>query len=86
MTGWGRVISFEAQAKIFYAFAGNIVLNNCLNIDAFHAAVGNKTGTMKIPELNYLIPSSYGALDLEERPNNMFIGQEIDYAKTEKAV
>ncbi len=82
MTGWGRVISFEAQAKIFYAFAGNIVLNNCLNINAFNAAVGNKTGSMKIPEPNYLIPSSYGALDLEERPNNMFIGQEIDYAKT----
>ena len=53
MTGWGKVISFEAQAKIFYALAGNIVLNNCLNIDAFHAAVGDKVGTMAIPELNY---------------------------------
>ncbi len=82
MTGWGRVISFEAQAKLFYAFAGNIVLNNCLNIDAFHAAVGNKVGTMAIPEPNYLVPSSYGALDLEERPNNMNIGQKIDYTKT----
>ena len=82
MTGWGRVISFEAQAKIFYAFAGNIALNNCLNIDAFHAAVGDKVGTMNIPEPDYLVPSSYGSLDLEERPNNMFIGQEIDYNKT----
>jgi FkbM family methyltransferase len=82
MTGWGRVISFEAQAKIFYALAGNIVLNNCLNIDAFHAAIGNKVGTMAVPEPNYLVPSSYGSLDLEERPNNMDIGQKIDYAKT----
>mgnify|MGYP006076755593 FL=1 len=82
MTGWGRVISFEAQAKLFYALAGNIVLNNCLNIDAFHAAVGNKIGTMAIPEPNYLVPSSYGALDLEERTNNMDIGQKIDYTKT----
>ena len=82
MTGWGRVISFEAQAKLFYAFAGNIVLNNCLNIDAYHAAIGNKTGVMAIPEPNYLVPSSYGALDLEERPNNMNIGQKIDYTKT----
>ena len=82
MTGWGRVISFEAQAKLFYALAGNIVLNNCLNIDAFHAAVGNKVGTMAIPEPNYLIPSSYGSLDLEERANNMDIGQKIDYNKT----
>ena len=82
MTGWGRVISFEAQAKIFYALAGNIVLNNCLNIDAFHAAVGNKVGTMAIPEPNYLLPSSYGSLDLEERANNVDIGQKIDYNKT----
>ena len=82
MTGWGRVISFEAQAKLFYAFAGNIVLNNCLNIDAFHSAIGDKVGKMAIPEPNYLVPSSYGALDLEERPNNMDIGQKIDYKKT----
>ena len=82
MTGWGRVISFEAQAKLFYALAGNIVLNNCLNIDAFHAAVGNKVGTMAIPEPNYLIPSSYGSLELEERANNESIGQKIDYNKT----
>tara|TARA_B110000037_G_scaffold220337_1_gene287906 strand:- start:2147 stop:2977 length:831 start_codon:yes stop_codon:yes gene_type:complete len=82
MTGWGRVISFEAQAKIFYALAGNIVLNNCLNIDAFNAAVGNKLGTMAIPEPNYLLPSSYGSLDLEERANNGDIGQKIDYNKT----
>jgi len=81
MTGWGKVISFEAQAKLFYALAGNIVLNNCLNIDAFHAAVGNKVGTMKIPEPDYLVPSSYGALDLEERVTNMNIGQKIDYTK-----
>ena len=82
MTEWGRVISFEAQAKLFYALAGNIVLNNCLNIDAFHAALGNKIGTMAIPEPNYLIPSSYGSLDLEERSNNMDIEQKIDYNKT----
>ena len=82
MTGWGRVISFEAQAKLFYALAGNIVLNNCLNVDAFHAAIGNKNGIMAIPEPNYLLPSSYGSLDLEKRPNNMNIGQKIDYTKT----
>ena len=82
MTGWGRVLSFEAQSKLFYALAGNIVLNNCLNVDAYHAALGNKTGTMAIPEPDYLVSSSFGSLDLEERPNNMDIGQKIDYSKT----
>ena len=34
MTGWGKVISFEAQERIYYALAGNIALNNCFNVRA----------------------------------------------------
>jgi hypothetical protein len=37
---------------------------------------------MAIPEPNYLIPPSYGSLELEERANNESIGQKIDYNKT----
>src|SRR5664279_672198 len=29
MTGWGSVVSIEAQERIYYALAGNIALNNC---------------------------------------------------------
>lgn len=27
MTGWGKVISFEAQERIYYALAGNVAIN-----------------------------------------------------------
>ena len=82
MYGWGEVFSFEAQEKIFYALAGNVAINNCLNVTAKHCAVGSKCSVIEIPEPNYLIPSSYGSLELKQSQNNEFIGQDIDYKKT----
>ena len=58
MFGWGQVMAFEAQEKIYYALAGNIAINNCLNVAAKFAAVGSICSTIDIPEPNYLIPSS----------------------------
>jgi FkbM family methyltransferase len=82
MCNWGEVIAFEAQEKIYYALAGNIIINNCLNVTAKHCAVGAQCSTIEIPEPNYLIPSSYGSFELRKSSNNEFIGQKIDYKKT----
>ncbi|MGH9417592.1 MAG: FkbM family methyltransferase [Terriglobales bacterium] len=82
MTGWGRLLAFEAQERIFYALAGNLALNNCFNAEARHAAVGATCGTMRIPIPDYLRPGSFGSLELHPGPENEFIGQEIDYATT----
>lgn len=41
MTHFGRVIAFEAQERIYYALAGNIAINNCFNVKAIFAALGN---------------------------------------------
>jgi FkbM family methyltransferase len=80
MYGWGKVIAFEAQERIFYALAGNISINNCLNASARHAAVGAHSGELKIPEPDYCRPCSFGSLQLRESGNNGFIGQTIDYS------
>jgi len=45
MTGWDHVLSFEAQERLYYAVAGNIARNNCFNVKAIHAAVGNTDGS-----------------------------------------
>jgi FkbM family methyltransferase len=82
MTGWGVVLAFEAQERIYYALAGNIAINNCFNARAFHAAVASQPGTMKIPQPNYLVPGSFGSLELRKRENNEFIGQAIDYSES----
>ncbi|MGJ4926049.1 FkbM family methyltransferase [Bradyrhizobium sp. HKCCYLS2038] len=80
MTGWGSVLSVEAQERIYYALAGNIAINNCFNAIAIHAAVSSERGVLNIPSPNYLTPSSFGSLELRQRPNTEFIGQAIDYA------
>lgn len=83
MTGWGSVLAVEAQERIFYALAGNIAINNCFNAHAIHAAISSEPGTLNIPNPNYLVPSSFGSLELRQRSGNEFIGQSIDYgAKT----
>jgi FkbM family methyltransferase len=81
MTGWGVVLAFEAQERIFYALAGNLALNNCFNARAIHAAVSAQPGMMKIPSPNYAMPGSFGSLELRKRDNTEFIGQPIDYSE-----
>ena len=80
MEGWGEVIAVEAQERIFYALTGNIALNNCFNARALHAAVGDRVGEMATPVPDYLVPSSFGSLELKASKKNEFIGQPIDYS------
>jgi FkbM family methyltransferase len=82
MTGWGSVLSIEAQERIYYALAGNIAINNCFNAIAINGAVSSESGIMKIPNPDYSVPSSFGSLELRQRDGNEFIGQAIDYENT----
>jgi FkbM family methyltransferase len=81
MTGWGAVLAFEAQERIYYALAGNLALNNCFNARAVHAAVSRQSGTMKIPQPNYLTNTSFGSIELTKREQGEFVGQTIDYSE-----
>ena len=80
MTGWGSVLAIEAQERIYYALAGNIALNNCFNAVALYGAVADKPGILRIPQPDYLVPSSFGSLELRKRHNTEYIGQPIDYS------
>ena len=75
----GDVIAFEAQERLFYALAGNIIINNCFNARAIWAAVGSSNGQIGVPVPDYLTPSSFGSLEIIETKNNEFIGQQINY-------
>jgi FkbM family methyltransferase len=83
MTGWGTVLGFEAQERIYYALAGNIAINNCFNARAVHAALTSQPGTMKIPTPNYSSAGSFGSLELRKRDNTEWIGQPIDYSESQ---
>ena len=82
MYNWGYVFSFEAQETIYYALAGNVAINNCLNVTARNCAIGAENKFIDIPVPNYLVPASFGSLELKQAKNNEFIGQPIDYSKT----
>lgn len=106
MTYFGEVLAFEPQERIYYALCGNIAINNCFNVRALHAALGNpqtttstqntqnatqntaqnttQNATIEVPLLNYATNSSFGSLELRQRDNNEFIGQHIDYTRTQK--
>lgn len=79
MYGWGEVMSFEAQETVFYALAGNIAINNCLNAHARMAALGKATGELSIPSADPFTPASFGSLELKQRAATEYIGQDISY-------
>jgi FkbM family methyltransferase len=81
MTGWGSVIAFEPQERVYYALAGNVALNNCFNARAIHAAVSDKNGTMNIPVLDHQNPASFGSLEIKKRERSEAIGQRVDYSE-----
>jgi FkbM family methyltransferase len=84
MFGWGEVHAIEAQERIYYALVGNIAINNCFNARGIWAAVGDKVGTIGVPIPNYFSPSSFGSLELKKKHSTEFIGQEINYDKTQE--
>lgn len=84
MTGWGAVIAFEPQERIYYALAGNIAINNLFNARAVHAAVGATSGVMQMPLLDYTRPASFGSLELKPSANPDVFGQAVDYASGPK--
>lgn len=79
MYGWGAVICFEAQEIIYYALAGNVVVNNCLNVRARLAALGRRDGELAVPVPNYFRSGSFGSLELRQHRGTEFIGQHVSY-------
>ena len=83
MQGWGSVISFEAQERIFYALAGNVAINNLFNVQVKWNALSDSHTTINIPVPNYLEPSSFGSLEMQYSAKSENIGQTIDMSKTQ---
>ena len=81
MQGWGSVVAFEAQERLFYALCGNIALANLFNARAFCVALGSDSGTLMVPKPNYMKSGSFGSLELRRRPATEYIGQSISYAE-----
>lgn len=60
----GEVIAFEPQRIVYYQLCCNIFLNRLDNIHAHYSAVGECSGSIEMPEINYEINSNIGAFSL----------------------
>jgi FkbM family methyltransferase len=84
MQGWGSVIAFEAQERVFYALAGNIAMNNLFNVQVKWNALAQTTSVIAIPVPDYMVPSSFGSLEMQYTDKSENIGQRIDRNHTQK--
>jgi FkbM family methyltransferase len=60
----GRVHAFEPQRIINQRLNANVVLNGLENVITYHAALGNSSGSIAVPYLEYSVDSNFGALSL----------------------
>lgn len=81
---FGHIVAFEPQDWIFYALCGNIVLNNCWNVTPVLGAIGDTSGSLNIPSVEYRQSGSFGSVEMK-RVTDEWMGQNPDYSKT-KAV
>jgi FkbM family methyltransferase len=62
----GAVIAIEPQRQMYYLLCGNIALNNCRNVNAILAAVGDRSGSVTVPAVNYEEPGGFGCVSLTD--------------------
>lgn len=60
----GKVYAFEPQRIINQILNSNVVINNLENVYIYHAALGNTTGTIDVPEVDYHKEQNYGFFSL----------------------
>ena len=69
----GEIHAFEPQRIVFQALCANLALNQCANVFARQAAVGDKGGTISVPPLDPSIRYNFGGVSLR----NVAHGEEV---------
>jgi len=62
----GAVHAFEPQRLVFQGLCGNVALNGLQNVWCYHLAVGNESGQITVPPINYTEAANIGGLSLRE--------------------
>jgi FkbM family methyltransferase len=60
----GEVHAFEPQRIIFQALCANLALNQCTNVFASQAAVGERVGSISVPSLEPSVRYNFGGVSL----------------------
>jgi FkbM family methyltransferase len=62
----GAVLAFEPQRIVFQTLCANLALNQCANVHARMAAVGDKAGQIRVPALPPSVANNFGGLSLRQ--------------------
>jgi FkbM family methyltransferase len=60
-----KIISFEAQKRLFYALAGTVAINDLYNVHVYNQALGDTVGVVKMPDVNYQEVDDYGSVSVD---------------------
>ncbi len=61
----GSVHAFEPQRMLFQLLCGNVALNSLANVYCHHAAVGDRSGSLLVPRLDFAVEQNLGGLSVE---------------------
>lgn len=62
----GRILSFEPQRLLYQHLCANAALNGLTNVVAYWAALGEKAGTIRPPEISSAQQANLGGLSLQD--------------------
>ena len=66
-----KIISFEAQRRLFYALAGTVAINDLYNVFVYNIALGNEFGVAKMPDINYGVVEDFGSMAIASTQEGM---------------
>lgn len=70
----GAVLAFEPIRFLHSLLCGNLALNGLTYVKAYHYAVGNAPGTVRVPPIDFTHPDNYGGLAL----GNYAFGEQVE--------
>lgn len=59
----GKIHAFEPQRIIFNMLAGSVALNALTNVYCYNIALGDREGSIEIPQFDYAKPLNFGSVE-----------------------
>lgn len=60
----GNVVAFEPQRVVYQMLCGNVAMNGLTNVSALMAALGNHSGQITVPTVDYSKEDNFGGVTL----------------------
>jgi FkbM family methyltransferase len=62
------IYSFEPQRQIFQGLAGSLAVNDLDHVRLYNMALGDQSGFVGMPDVNYSEPKDFGTVQIESDP------------------